>query len=167
MSEPNPNVGAGIQLRDIEPADLPKLYEYQLDDESNQLALTHPRSAAAFDAHWERILEDSAVTVRAIVVGDVLAGCISCFKADGLDSVGYWIGREFWGNGLATQALTLLLDLVPSRPLHSRVASTNTASLRVLQKCGFEIVGYQQTPGDDRFQACEETILELPEDRHQ
>ncbi len=98
-------------------------------DETIRLALTHPRSADAFDAHWESIFGDSSVVVRGIVVGRVLAGCISCFKSDGHDSIGYWIGKEFWGKGVATRALELLLVEVSIRPLHARVAVTNGASI--------------------------------------
>jgi RimJ/RimL family protein N-acetyltransferase len=156
-----------VRLRGIEPHDLPTLFEFQLDPEANRLAATHPRNSDGFDALWDRILEDPSVTAKAILVGDALAGSISCFKSDGHDSIGYWVGKEFWGQGVATQALVLLLDQVPVRPLHARVALSNTASLRVLRKCGFEIVGYQQSPGDDRYRECEEAILELAEDGHE
>jgi RimJ/RimL family protein N-acetyltransferase len=114
-----------------------------------------------FNEHWESILNDLSVTVRAVQIGDELAGCISCFKCDGQDSIGYWIGRDFWGRRIATQALSLLLGEVSIRPLHARVAVSNPVSIRVLQKCGFEIVDYQHSPADDRYQECEETILEL------
>ena len=65
-----------------------------------------------FNEHWESILNDLSVTVRAVQIGDELAGCISCFKCDGQDSIGYWIGRDFWGRRIATQALSLLLGEV-------------------------------------------------------
>jgi RimJ/RimL family protein N-acetyltransferase len=160
------DAGASVRLRSIESRDLPTLFEFQLDPEANRLAATHSRNSDEFDAHWWKVLNDPSVTVRAIVVGDALAGSISCFKSDGLDSIGYWIGTEFWGRGVATQALSLLLDQVLIRPLQARVAATNVASIRVLQKCGFEIVGYQHSPGDDRYQECEEAILELADDKY-
>lgn len=72
--------GANIRLWKIEQDDLPRLYEYQLDPDANQLSLTHPRSSDAFDSH---------------------------------------------------------------------------------------IVGHQHSPGDDRYQECEEVILELEEDNHE
>jgi RimJ/RimL family protein N-acetyltransferase len=150
-----------VRLRGIERDDLPTLYEFQLDPEANRLAATNPRSPDAFDALWENVLRDSSFIVKAILVDDVLAGTISCFKSDGLDLVGYWIGREYWGRGIATQALKLLLVQVSVRPLHARVAVTNGASLRVLQKCGFNVTGYQQSPADNRYHECEEAILEL------
>lgn len=158
--------GVSVRLRRVESPDLPTLYEYQLDPEANRLAATNPRSADVFDSHWADALGDSSVIVNAIEVDDVLAGCISCFKSEGLDHVGYWIGRKFWGQGVATRALELLLAQVPLRPLHARVAVANGASLCVLQKCGFAITGYQHSPADDRYQECEEAILELTQDSH-
>jgi RimJ/RimL family protein N-acetyltransferase len=166
---------ANIRLRDVERDDLPRLYENQLEPQANQMAATHPRTASAFDAHWESILANSndvlgtGDIVKAIVVDDVLAGCVSCFKWNGHDTVGYTvgyrIGSEFWGKGVATQAVTLLLDLVSRRPLHARASVTNVASLRVLQKCGFAIVGYEHSPSSERYQECEEAVLELSKGR--
>jgi len=80
---------------------------------------------------------------------------------DGQDAVGYWIARAHWGRGLATRALTLLLGEVAIRPLHARVARTNVASIRVLERCGFTISGYRMSPPDDHFPACEEALLIL------
>jgi RimJ/RimL family protein N-acetyltransferase len=150
-----------IRLRDVEPDDLAVLYSYQLEPIANQLACTLLRSPAVFDAHWADILNDLAVVVKAIDSNGVLAGCISCFKSDGLDLVGYWLGAEFWGNGIATRALSLLLQEVSNRPLYARVATSNLASLRVLAKCGFEVTRYQLSPANDRYLECEEAVLEL------
>ncbi|MBS0203701.1 MAG: GNAT family N-acetyltransferase [Planctomycetes bacterium] len=150
-----------MRLRNIEQDDLLRMYAFNLDPDANRLAMTIPRSGAEFDAHWERVLSDPKIVAKAICVSNVLAGHISCFKQDGLDAVGYWIGREFWGLGIATRALQLLLTIVSVRPLHARVATSNRASLRVLQKCGFVIRSNQFTPTNDRFLECDETFLVL------
>ena len=55
--------------------------------------------------------------------------------------VGYWIGREFWGRGIASAALVQFLDYETTRPLAARVAKHNPASIRVLRKAGFASVG--------------------------
>jgi len=91
---------AQVWLRDIHQDDLQRLYLFQLDPEANQLAATFHRSAEVFDAHWEKILQHQSVIAKAILVRDLLEGCISCFKSEGMDVVGYWIGREFWGMAL-------------------------------------------------------------------
>ena len=55
--------------------------------------------------------------------------------------VGYWIGREFWGKGIATQALTQYLEVEKIRPLSAHVAKHNVGSKRVLEKNGFKVIG--------------------------
>ena len=51
------------------------------------------------------------------------------------------------GHGVATQALAELLDVVDARPLHAYVVTSNVASIRVLEKCGF--VEVDAHTGDD------------------
>ena len=150
-----------VSIRNVERDDLPRIYEFQIDPESNRIAVTIPRSADGFSAHWENALRDPNVTAKAILIGDELVGCISCFKMDRLDSVGYWLDREFWGRGIASKALNLLLTEVSVRPLSARVATSNVASLRVLQKCGFVVEHVQLSPADDRYPECEEALLIL------
>jgi len=104
------------------------------------MAKVQPREREAFFAHWEKLVRDSTVTTRAIVVAGVVAGHVGCFERDGEQLVGYWVGRAFWGKGVATHALGQLLKLVPHRPLFAHVAKDNAGSTRVLQKCGFKVV---------------------------
>lgn len=149
------NPPARVRLRPIEPGDLPTLFQQQLDPESNQMAGTKPRSPEAFRAAWERNFGDPSVVARAILRDDVMVGAISCFRKDGVDSVGYWIAREHWGGGIATQALMLLLGEVKARPLHATAARANAASIRVLEKCGFRLTGYHAENETDRYLAGE------------
>ncbi len=157
----DPIVISRVRLRDIALNDLPRMYEFNLDPEANRLAATIPRSAEAFVSHWENALADSNVVAKAISVGDLLAGYISCFKRDGFHSVGYWVAKHFWGQGIASKAPELLLNEVTIRPLHAHAATSNRASLRVLQKCGFMVRSVQVSPGDDRYLECEEAFLVL------
>lgn len=150
-----------VQLRPVDRSDLPTLFEFQNDTVANQMAMTHARSAQDFDAHWNSILSDPGTTARAVVADGRFAGCIASFQCDGLESIGYWIGREFWGRGIATNALRLLLQQVSVRPLHSRVAVTNFGSIRVLEKCGFVVQRREWSPATERYIACEEAVLEL------
>lgn len=66
-----------------------------------------------------------------------LAGNVLSFDFQGRREVGYWLGREFWGKGIASAALAEFLTIEPIRPLFGAVATHNAASFRVLQKCGF------------------------------
>ncbi len=116
---------------------MPILFEHQLDPEASRMAAFPPRDRDAFMAHWHRILRDEASTIRTVVVDGQVAGNVLCFQWSGRWEVGYWIGREHWGRGVATRALTDFLQLVRIRPLYAGVATHNVASIRVLEKCGF------------------------------
>ena len=64
--------------------------------------------------------------------------------------------------GIASRALHLLLREVAKRPLVATAATSNGASLRVLQKCGFVVVRVRHSPATDRYPECEEAVLVLP-----
>jgi len=151
-----------VWLRPVAEADLEPMYAFQLDVESCRMAVVNPRTREEFMAHWAVVMRNPEIIARAITVDDLLVGTISRFPRDGQNYVGYWIARSHWGRGIATRALTLLLEEVSTRPLHAKAASTNNASIRVLQRCGFVITGRHFEPATDRFPACEETrfILE-------
>jgi len=128
-------------LRDVVEDDLPILFEHQIDPVACGMAEFPPRDREAFMIHWHRnVLGDPGVEKRTIVADGEVVGHIGCFDRDGKREVGYWIGREHWGRGIATEALSRFLEEVRERPLHAGVARGNLASLRVLEKCGFEVV---------------------------
>jgi RimJ/RimL family protein N-acetyltransferase len=99
--------------------------------------------------------------MRAITCDGQLVGSIASFPSGDQTEVTYWIDRPAWGRGIASEALGLLLMLVPARPLHARAASDNIASLRVLQKAGFTIIGTENSYAPARNSEIEETILRL------
>jgi RimJ/RimL family protein N-acetyltransferase len=143
-------------LREVVEADLPVFYEHQRDPEAAAMAAFPSRDRGPFMAHWAKTLADDTAVTRTVVLDGEVAGNIGCWEADGRRFVGYWIGREFWGRGLATQALAELVAVVDTRPLHAHVVRSNVASIRVLEKCGFVEVG-RHTAED----GIEELVLEL------
>jgi RimJ/RimL family protein N-acetyltransferase len=136
-----------VRLRAVRPEDLPIHFEQQRDRESTMMAAVAARDRAAFDAHWEKILADPEVVLRSVVVDGEVVGSALSFVRDGERQIGYWIGREHWGRGIATRALTHLLDELAERPLFARVAVHNRGSRRVLEKCGFAFVS-EEMDGD-------------------
>jgi RimJ/RimL family protein N-acetyltransferase len=129
-----------IQLRDTVEADLPVFYEQQCDPEAVRMAAFPSRDRDAFMAHWLKIMTDDSVTLKTVLFEAEIAGNMVCFEQLGEREVGYWLGREFWGKGIATAALTQFLAEIQTRPLYAHVAKHNAASKRVLEKCGFQIV---------------------------
>jgi RimJ/RimL family protein N-acetyltransferase len=144
-----------IRLRRTVASDIPVLYEFQLDSESNNMAGTKPRARDTFFAAWERNLVDPGINSRVIELDGVVVGSISRFQADGHDCVGYWIARAHWGKGIASHALKSFLIEEPCRPLHATAASTNAQSRHILEKHGFRFLGLRMGAETDRFIARE------------
>ena len=127
-----------VHLRDVRDEDLPTLFEHQMDPEANRMANFAARDRDAFMAHWATILVDETVVARTVVHRDAVAGNIVSWTHGDERDVGYWIGKEHRGKGVATVALSAFLELLDTRPLHAHVAAHNVGSIRVLEKCGFE-----------------------------
>ncbi|MHB8584317.1 MAG: GNAT family N-acetyltransferase [Thermoplasmatota archaeon] len=126
-----------VRLRSVEDTDLPAFFEHQSDPEAIAMASFASRDASAFAEHWRRIRSDPLNVQRTITVDGQVAGYICCFPVKNQHLVGYWLGREFWGRGVASAALRAFLQEVRERPLFAYVARGNAASMRVLRKCGF------------------------------
>ena len=126
-----------VTLRPVTEGDLATLYEHQRDPVASRMAVFPMRDWDEFEAHWKRILKDPTVLARAIEHDGRLAGHVAVFGEPDERLVGYWLGREHWGKGVATKALAVFLDTVAERPLYAHVAKTNVGSIRVLEKCGF------------------------------
>jgi RimJ/RimL family protein N-acetyltransferase len=157
-----------IAIREVEFSDLETFYEHQLDPEAIWMAAfvsEDPRDKVAFHAHWDKILSSSQITMRTIVAEGQVAGHISCYPHGQKMEVTYWLGKEFWGRGLATLAVKRMLHLVVERPIFARAATDNIRSIRVLQKCGFKIIGKNKDFANGRGAETEEYILGLDLDQ--
>jgi len=131
-----------VELRDVTEDDLPILFEQQWDPVANEMAAFPARDRDAFIDHWlKHVIGDETVVRKVILFDGVVAGNVISFERDGVREVGYWIARAHWGKGIATAALGQFLSFISERPLYAYVAKHNVGSLRVLQKCGFEISG--------------------------
>jgi RimJ/RimL family protein N-acetyltransferase len=149
---------AGV-LRDVVDDDIEVFFEQQNDAEAIRMAVWVPRERDAFFEHWRGILSNDELVAKTIVSGDEVAGNITSWERDGKRFVGYWLGREFWGQGLATKALTELIQEL-DRPVYAEVATTNGGSIRVLEKCGFTVVG-TETEQDETFGEIELFVMRL------
>ena len=153
-----------VRLREMLENDLPIFFEQQLDSGANHMAAfisKDPTNGEAFMARWTKILADDTITKKTILFDSRVAGHIVGFEQFGRRSVSYWIGKEYWGKGVATSALLEFLGHVTTRPLYARAAKDNVASLRVLEKCGFRPCGEDTGFSNARNEEVEEVILEL------
>jgi len=129
-----------MRLRDVTDADLSILYEQQRDPDAAAMAHFASRDRDAFMEHWRtRVLGKATTLVKTIDEDGEVAGYVASWNPDtGGREVAYWLGRAFWGRGIATAALAAFLrDVDAHRPLTGVVAVTNVGSRRVLEKCGF------------------------------
>ena len=132
------DVTPAVRLRSVEDPDLDVFFEHQADPQAVEMAAFPARDRDRFAAHWAKVRADDTLVLRTIVADGMVAGNIGSWPADGQQLLGYWIGREFWGRGVGTQALALLVDEVSIRPLYAHVVEHNVGSIRVLEKCGFQ-----------------------------
>jgi RimJ/RimL family protein N-acetyltransferase len=156
-----------LLLRNVLDDDLPIFFEHQLDRQANTMAAftaKDPADREAFMAHWHRILADKTNIIQTILFNGQVVGSVSSYEEEGKPEVTYWLGREYWGKGIATWALKEFLALKnQARPIYARVAKDNLGSRRVLEKCGFRIIGESKGFANARGQEIEELLLVLSE----
>jgi RimJ/RimL family protein N-acetyltransferase len=154
-----------LLLRDVVEDDLLIFFEQQLDWDANYIAAftaRDPTNREAFTEHWYRILADATVIIKTIVFNGQVIGHVLSYEESGKPEVSYWLGKEYWGKGLATRSLSdFLAHVNKTRPIYARVAKDNVGSLRVLEKCGFKIIGEAKGFANARGKEIAELILEL------
>lgn len=108
----------------------------------------HPYTEEAGRGWLKMAMEEDTHLLLAIDVdGEAIGGIGASFKDDVYRinvELGYWLSEQFWGRGLVSEAVTLLVDhVLESYPeiqrIYADLFSYNPASARVLQKCGFHL----------------------------
>jgi [ribosomal protein S5]-alanine N-acetyltransferase len=153
-----------ITLAKTEKNDLNAFFQFQLDNESNYLAAftsKDPNDKSAYLEKYTKHLADPDIHMRTIKVNGLIVGSIAKFIMDNEAGITYWIDRKFWGRGIATTALNEFLKIEPARPIYGRVAFDNYGSQKVLEKCGFVIVGQDKGYANARQAEIEEFIYKL------
>lgn len=86
-----------------------------------------------------------AITLDDKVIGSISyllqSGCHACSA-----SMGYYIGKKYWGRGIVPKAVDIIIEKIFDNPsicrIYAEIFAKNTASARVLEKCGFTYEGY-------------------------
>ncbi|WP_200952457.1 GNAT family N-acetyltransferase [Agromyces sp. Soil535] len=140
-----------VLLRDVDDADLEVFYEQQREEEAVRRAQFPARDRDRFLTHWRtKVLGNPTGHVQTVTVDGEVAGNIVAWWQDDRRFVGYWFGQRFWGRGVGTAALRQFLQREQVRPLYADVFVGNTASVRLLERCGFRPVGTDRD-GDLEF----------------
>jgi RimJ/RimL family protein N-acetyltransferase len=109
----------------------------------------HPYTAKHAEQWFQFLSRLPQRTHWAIEVDGKAVGGIGVEQADGVNAktgyFGYWLAEPYWGRGIATAAVCrtsseVLAQYAIAR-LEARVYEWNPASMRVLEKCGFEREG--------------------------
>ncbi|MGH2617967.1 MAG: GNAT family N-acetyltransferase, partial [Thermomicrobiales bacterium] len=108
-----------------------------------------------------RFRGDATITIKTIVSEGRVAGYVLKHEQFGQPEVSYWLGKDYWGKGLATQALSAFLGYAKEHPLYAQAAGDNFASIRVLEKCGFVACGTDREFSNARAEEVEEVVLKL------
>jgi [ribosomal protein S5]-alanine N-acetyltransferase len=147
-----PLAAGSAELRTWSPGDLDALVR-KADSEAVWRNLTEafPRPYTRGDGEqWiAQCLEQQPPRDLVISIADELAGAcgiaLGVGTAQQTAAIGYWLGQEHWGKGVATAALGSFLsyvwDTFPVARLQASVFAWNPASARVLEKNGFSLEG--------------------------
>lgn len=153
-----------ITLRKTVLPDLEFFFLFQLDEEANYLAAftaKDPTDKAAYLQKYSKLVNDPAINMQTILVGEIIAGSISKFEMEGRAEITYWIDKQFWGKGIGTKALTTFLKNETTRPIYGRVAFDNIGSQKVLTNCRFIKIGTDKGFANARQAETEEYIYKL------
>lgn len=151
---------ARVNLRDPTDADFEPIFAMTQDPVANAMSMVHPLSRELFKQRWHRQLGEREIA-KAILYDGETVGKVGSFTVEDETHVGYLIAQSHWGKGIMSEALRQFLELVEHRPLMAHVASSNTGSRRVLEKCGFVLIDERESPETERYMACVEVIYEL------
>ena len=92
---------------------------------------------------WKKIFLGIMENLSKKVVGMISVRDINW--RSGYGEIGYWLCKEYWGKGYATEALSLMLkycfEYLNLRKVFAKVFEPNKASIRVLEKNGFKYIG--------------------------
>jgi RimJ/RimL family protein N-acetyltransferase len=139
-----------VLLRDFVERDKDRLLYILNDPEVTKfLSSKIPEPYTSEDAVWW-INEGSTLGyIKAIEINGNLAGCIGVNRGDfeycRSGEIGYWLDRQYWNNGIMTKAVYEVVSTVFKTTdmirIFASVFSSNTGSMKLLTKCGFEQEG--------------------------
>jgi ribosomal-protein-alanine N-acetyltransferase len=141
-----------IALREYADSDLERLVNLANNENvSRYLVYTFPYPYTRDDAEWwigTGSKQNGAIT-RVIEYQGLFVGSVGITPQSGwrehLGEIGYWVAEDYWGKGIATTALHQMTDYGFKtrnfRKLNAPVLAPNIASMRVLEKCGYELEG--------------------------
>ena len=135
-----------IELRQFKLEDAARIANLVGDKDVSRWTSNIPHPYSKHDA-IEWITHTASNTQRkpnAVELDGTLVGCVSYWphQPNGYE-VGYWVGKDYWGKGICTEALKRLMaidDFPAQDDVYAKVMEQNVGSQRVLEKCGFSFL---------------------------
>ena len=146
------SIGHNIILREFLYGDAPglvkngnnaKIARNQRDSYPNPYTMEYAR-------HWIQYIKQHHADTRFVIatpdeaigeIGFIIQPDVHCHSGE----IAYWVGEEYWGQGIATTALNYVINYAFQekglKRLYADIMEYNHASQRVLQKCGFQLDG--------------------------
>lgn len=111
--------------------------------------MPHPYTLADAEAYLHRIATDESPASFCIEIDRAAAGAIGLKVKEDVHrrtaELGYWLAEPFWGRGVMTVAVLAFVEhsfeTLPLDRIFAEVYANNPASVRVLEKAGFEYEG--------------------------
>jgi [ribosomal protein S5]-alanine N-acetyltransferase len=112
-------------------------------------AMPHPYRESDANFFINLVKKENPNNILAIELEGVFCGMIGLHPQKDVyrlsAELGYWIGEPFWGKGIATAAVQMMLihgfETLKLNRIYASIFEHNLASMRVLEKCGFEKEG--------------------------
>lgn len=144
---------ARLVLRDFTPADVDDVHAYASDTLVTRFTAFGPNTRkqseefvqGAIDAAMAQPRQNYTLAVELQGSSTVIGGCGLHHPNHGQWELGYVFAQRYWGMGLASELVPVLMDFAFSRldakKVWAPVDAANVASARVLEKCGFMLEG--------------------------
>jgi ribosomal-protein-alanine N-acetyltransferase len=152
-------LGDTLYLRELTEGDVPAWFERASDAESAMLAGDPIPESVEMGVHWlerhrERFRQQTALRWAIVPNGSTESvgtiGLTITSKEERVAELGIVIGRAYWGKGIGTCAVRLVVDYAFSTlclaEIQAEVLQRNLASRRVFEKVGFQLL--RMIPGD-------------------
>lgn len=112
----------------------------------------HPYTVGNAVEWIEFTRKQNPVKNMAVVYDGNIAGSIGVMTKEDVYrksiEIGYFLGEQYWGHGIATDAVGMLVNYIKSQfdviRIYAEVFGHNIASMKVLEKNGFHLEGIRE-----------------------
>ncbi len=154
-----------LTLRELRPLDIKAWFKRAIDQESANLAGDEVPKDISEGKDWLRRHNESFKNKQSmrwsidLAQGPKSVGTIELFNFNTSNQsaeIGYIIGREFWGRGIGTSAVRLVVEYAFTElhldTIFAELLSLNVGSIKILKKIGFKLNREFKDAGDSMLE---------------